>query len=146
MREPRDRRVNRRFLGGVTGRFLASGGIAAGVYFAASYSFLRLGLAPFAAGLAAYGVAFAVGYGLQQFWTFSRRSPLRRSLPRYLALQAGCALLSGSTTLLLTAWWNAPALATSLTLTLLLSALSYLASKYWVFAVNRGRVGRSGSN
>jgi putative flippase GtrA len=144
MRERLDRgvRLAYRSAGGLTGRFLASGSIAAAVYFAASYAFLMLGLAPFAAGLIGYGVAFVVGYGLQQFWTFSRRAPLQRSLPRYLALQAGCALVSGSSTLVLARWWSVPALAISLIVTLLVGVLSYLASKSWVFVDSRGAVGR----
>src|SRR4051812_20760405 len=95
-----------RSLHGVTSRFVASGGIAAAVYLALSYMFLSLRLTPFFAGLLAYGVAFVAGYSLQQFWTYSQRTPLRRSLPRYIAVQTGCALLSGFSSFLLTACWN----------------------------------------
>lgn len=113
-------------------RFVLSGGLAAGAYFCFAYGLLETGLQPLAAGLLAYAFAFGIGYGLQHRWTFSGRHRHGRTLPRYFALQGFCALLSAG--ILQVASTLAPALAVASLSAVTLGLVSYLASRFWVFA------------
>jgi hypothetical protein len=57
-----------------------------------------------------------------------------RTLPRYFAVQAGCALMSGGLSHLLATTLGWPAAAASAVMTVCVAAVSYLASSLWVFA------------
>lgn len=115
-------------------RFLIVGGGAAALLWLLTFVFLRLGAPAFASGLGAYAIAFVVAYLLQRNWTFGGAGRHRRTLPRYFLVQASCALASGGLSHLLTSTLGWPAIAASLTMTVCVSAFSYLASTYWVFA------------
>jgi putative flippase GtrA len=52
------------------------------------------GAPPFWAGLLAYVICFVVAYLLHTFWTFEANHPHREALPKYLALQVSCAVVS----------------------------------------------------
>jgi putative flippase GtrA len=115
-------------------RFVIVGGGSAALLMALTFGLIRAGAPPFAGGLAAYAVSFAVAYLLQRNWTFEGAGSHARTLPRYLALQAGCALLSGGLSHLLATALGWPAAAASAVMTLCVAAVSYLGSSLWVFA------------
>lgn len=73
-------------------RFVLVGGAVAALFLVACYLLAAQGLPPFWASLAAYGLAFVTGYLAQRHWTFGARHRHRHALPRYMAVQAGCAL------------------------------------------------------
>jgi putative flippase GtrA len=76
-------------------RFACVGVGVAGFFMFLTYVLVSGGAAPFWASVLAYVVCFVVAYLLQRFWTFEAKHPHREALPRYLALQVGCAVFSG---------------------------------------------------
>lgn len=130
----------RRDLGGLlrnqTVRFVITGGGAALLFYVLTYAFIRSDAPPFAGTLAAYAIAFATSYTVQHAWTFQGRQAHSSSFPRYLAAQIAAALLA-STTARLCGGLGAPVALTALASTLTASALSYVLSRYWVFADRR---------
>jgi putative flippase GtrA len=115
-------------------RFVIVGGGAAALLMALTYAFLRMGVPPFPAGLFAYAICFLVAYSLQRSWTFGGTGAHRRTLPRYLALQAALALVSGVLSQILVRALGWPPAEASAVMTLCVSAVSYLGSSRWVFA------------
>jgi putative flippase GtrA len=115
-------------------RFVVVGAGSAGLLMALAFGFIRAGAPPFAGGLAAYAVSFGVAYLLQRNWTFDGAGDHARTLPRYLAVQAGCALASGGLSHLLVAALGWPPALASAVMTVCVAAVSYLASSLWVFA------------
>ena len=115
-------------------RFVVSGITAAGVYFLTSYALLMSDWPPFIANLAAYVLAFAVGYSLQRGWTFEARHRHARALPRYFVIQVACALFTSIAAQVLVRNFELTPFLVSLLLTGLASAASYLASSLWAFA------------
>lgn len=115
-------------------RFLVVGVGAAGLLFALSFALVSLGLKPFAASVIAYAVAFVTAYTAQRNWTFGAAQAHGVALPRYLAVQLGCALLAGATSHVCVEWLGASHAAMSATTTVLASAASYVLSSRWVFA------------
>jgi putative flippase GtrA len=115
-------------------KFVISGGLSAGVYFVLASAFMWSGLSGALAGFLAYGLAFFIGYGLQQRWTFLGQPRHARALPRYLMLQVVCAGLSTLSLHLSATVWGAPILLSSFLTTLVLGLVSYMASSRWVFA------------
>lgn len=117
-----------------TVRFLFAGGMTACLYFGLIYVLLTLGVTSWLSALLAYLVAFSVGYTAQKFFTFQSRSNHSVSLPRYAALQVGCAAIaavsaSGAERFGLTQ----PSLISFLS-TVVLGSVSYLVSSKWVFS------------
>lgn len=119
-------------------RFLVVGGGAAGLLLVLTYAFVRAGAPAFAAGVGAYAISFVTAYLLQRNWTFGGAASHRRALPRYLILQAGCALISGGLTHLLKVSLGWSPLAASLVMTGLVAIISYFGSSLWAFADERG--------
>ena len=115
-------------------RFVLVGGGAAALLMVLTWGLMRLGMAPFAAGLLGYAISFVVAYTLQRNWTFEGAGRHSRTLPRYFALQAFCALATGGLSHLLAVrlGWT-PAAASAVT-TLCASVISYVGSSLWVFA------------
>jgi putative flippase GtrA len=107
--------------------------MASAVLAAASYLLLRAGVAPMAAGLAAYAIAFSVGYGLQRWWTFEARHAHGRALPRYFAAQVSIGGITALATWVGASVLHWPHAVVSVGTAGLSGALSYLASRYWVF-------------
>ena len=116
-----------------TVRFLISGGATAVLFFAASFALMLAGATPLVAATAAYAFAFLAGYLVQRGWTFGARHAHRFAAPRYLLLQAGCALGSGVLAELLAGRFGLPPLAVSLLTTGAAGAVSYVVSSTWVF-------------
>ncbi len=114
-------------------RFVTVGVGAAALLFALSYLFVRLGMPPFAGSIAAYAIAFAVAYACQHGWTFGGEHAHSHALPRYLAVQLGCALISGVVAHVAVAGFGGSALAMSVAVTIAASAASYVLSSLWVF-------------
>lgn len=114
-------------------RFVASGLAGAGVYFCAYVLATHAGLPPFAANLAAYFVAFFVGYALQRGWTFESRHRHRTALPRYFIVQLGCALVTSVASQAASLLVAMPPIMLALASTGLAGAASYVASILWVF-------------
>lgn len=115
-------------------RFVIVGVGSAALLAGITYLLMLAGVAAFASGLIAYGVAFGVAYALQRNWTFEGAGSHRRTLPRYFLVQAFCALLSGALTHALKTWLGWPPAVASLAMTLVVAVISYLASTHWVFA------------
>jgi putative flippase GtrA len=118
-------------------RFAASGGTAAAVYFVAHYAITQVGLGTAAASLAAYCVAFPLGYLLQRTWTFEGAHQHRAALPRYLAVQVACALLTSVQMGGLGHILDAPDFILSGIATIMASGLSFVACQIWVFPRER---------
>jgi putative flippase GtrA len=76
-------------------RFACVGVGVAGFFMFLTYVLVSGGAAPFWASVLAYVVCFVIAYLLQRFWTFEAKHPHGEALPRYLALQVGCAVFSG---------------------------------------------------
>lgn len=114
-------------------RFLVVGAGAACLLFVLSWGLVAAGFPPFPASVAAYGVAFAVAYTAQRGWTFGGRHGHGRALPRYFAVQLGCALLSGLVSHIAVTVFGASPLTMSAVTTIVASAASYVLSSRWVF-------------
>ncbi|MEQ1951331.1 GtrA family protein [Mesorhizobium yinganensis] len=114
-------------------RFVTVGVGAAALLFALSYLFVRLGMSPFTGSIAAYAIAFAVAYTCQHGWTFGGKHDHSHALPRYLAVQLGCALISGLVAHVAVERFGASPLAMSIAVTVVASAASYVLSTVWVF-------------
>src|SRR5260370_15200141 len=76
-------------------KFVVAGGSTAALFLVLCYVFAKSGAPPFLASIAAYALAFGIGYALQRGWTFNAQHRHQEAFPRYLALQAGCGLFSG---------------------------------------------------
>lgn len=120
-------------LGSRSLRFVIVGVGAAALFAALSYLFASAGLRPALAAPLAYLIAFAFAYVTQRSWTFSAEQSHAVAFPRYLALQLGCAVLSGVVSHVAVAWYRASPLAMSVAATLITSAVSYVVSSRWVF-------------
>ncbi|MET3520193.1 MULTISPECIES: GtrA family protein [unclassified Mesorhizobium] len=114
-------------------RFLVVGVGAALLLFVLSWLLVSLGLSPFVGSAAAYAIAFVVAYSAQRGWTFGGEHDHATALPRYLALQLGCAVFSGLVSHVAVAHFGLSPLAMSALTTVATSALSYVASSLWVF-------------
>jgi putative flippase GtrA len=109
------------------------GASAALSLFLLTWLFAALGLQPFVAGSGAYAITFIAAYTAQRNWTFGSGVPHRRALPRYLAVQAGCALLSGAfvqATMTVFSW---PPPMASFVATVISSAASFVLCSVWAF-------------
>lgn len=132
----RDSTISRRLTGLLdheTVRFLLAGGGAAALFYLLTFVALRLGAPAFAGTLTAYGVTVVTSYTIQQRWTFRRRRGHGHAFPRYMAAQVGSALIS-ATLAHSAATLGLAAAALALVPTLAGSAVSYVLSRYWVFA------------
>jgi len=119
-------------------RFVTVGVGAAALLLVVSYLLASAGLPPFAAGLIAYAIAFVVAYSAQRGWTFGAAHGHGYALPRYFALQAGCALMSGVIAHVSVDRLHMSPLAMSVLVTVAASAVSYVVSSLWVFPDKRG--------
>ncbi|TPM04120.1 GtrA family protein [Mesorhizobium sp. B2-3-10] len=115
-------------------RFLTVGAGAALLFFVLSWLLMSLGASPFIGSVVAYAVAFVLAYSAQRGWTFGGRHDHARVMPRYLALQLGCAVLSGLVSHVAVARFGMSAFAMSALTTVAASAVSYILSSLWVFA------------
>lgn len=114
-------------------RFVTVGAGAALLLFLLVWLFARLGLPPFWGAALAYAVAFAVAYTAQRNWTFGGGHRHAEALPRYLAVQLGCGLLSGVVGHLSVELFSLPPAAMSAAVTLAASAASYVLTSRWAF-------------
>lgn len=114
-------------------RFITVGLGAALLLFCLTWLFAKIGMSPMVGGMAAYAIAVAIAYTAQRSWTFGGRHDHVRALPRYLAVQACCAILSGLTSQLTVTMLAAPPMLMSAIATVAASAASFLLSSLWVF-------------
>ena len=115
-------------------RFVIVGAGANAALLGLSYLFQRAGIAAFAAGIAAYAIAFAGAYRAQHGWTFGGVQAHGTAFPRYAATQAACAVAAGLAAQLWT-WLAGPQLlGASLAATITAAGMSYVLSSKWVFA------------
>lgn len=119
------------------GRFLISGVGTAALFFVLSFLFARGGLAPFWASVSAYAIAFGVGYSVQRTWTFQANTAHGQALPRYFALQAGCALVSGVVAEGAVRYLGTTPFFMSVLTTLVAGGVSFVVSRLWVFKADR---------
>lgn len=109
------------------------GSSAAGLLFLLSFALVSAGLPPFAASLIAYAIAFGAAYLAQRGWTFGGRHGHDHALPRYFALQAGCAIFSGLVSHVSVTRFGMSPVAMSAVTTIAASAVSFFVSSLWVF-------------
>lgn len=114
-------------------RFLLTGAGAALLFLSLSLLFATAGLTPFVGSVAAYSIALVVGYSAQRNWTFGARHRHTRAFPRYMALQGGCALSSGTIAHGATHILGLAPLPMSILTMCAVGFLSYVASSRWVF-------------
>jgi putative flippase GtrA len=109
-------------------------GVGVAVFFMfLTYALVSRGARPFWASVLAYVICFVVAYLLQRFWTFEAKHPHREALPRYLALQVACAVLSGLVPQVAIDHFGATRLVAVGLATLTASVLSYVGSTLFVF-------------
>jgi putative flippase GtrA len=114
-------------------RFACVGVAVAGFFMFLTYVLVCGGTPPFWASVLAYVVCFVVAYLLQRFWTFEAKHPHREALPRYLALQVGCAVFSGLVPQVAIDHFGATRLVAVGLATITASVLSYVGSMLFVF-------------
>jgi putative flippase GtrA len=114
-------------------RFLLTGAGMAGFFFVFVLFLTSSGLAPFTSSFLAYVSALGIGYLAQRNWSFRARHPHAKALPRYLSLQAACALMSGLSAQAATTLLNMPPLPMSILNTAIMGLISYIVSLNWVF-------------
>jgi putative flippase GtrA len=114
-------------------RFFLTGAGLAGFFWAINFSLVSIGLPAFASSMLAYAGAVGVGYVAQRNWSFRARHSHAKALPRYLALQTGCAVMSGLSAQAATTVFDLPPLPMSLSNTILMGLISYVVSLNWVF-------------
>jgi putative flippase GtrA len=115
-------------------RFVVTGAGAAALFVVLASLLAGAGMPPLLAGPLAYLIAFAFAYLTQRSWTFAAEQTHAVAFPRYLALQLGCAALSGAVSHVAVHWYGAAPLTMSLAAVLVTSAVSYVLSSRWVFA------------
>lgn len=120
-------------------RFFIVGMAANLLLFVLTYLFRKCGVAAFAAAAGAYAIAFMAAYVAQRDWTFGSIRGSRRTFPRYLAAQIGCAMASGLTGHFCAVLFAATPFWTSVSVTVVAGVTSYALSSRWVFA-GRGRL------
>lgn len=118
-------------------KFVMSGASTALLFLVLCFAFTKAGADPFAASLAAYALAFVVGYALQRWWTFDARHRHGRALPRYAVLQVGCALLSGVVSRVGADRFGLSPLPMATVTAGVAGAVSFVVSRYWVFPHGR---------
>jgi putative flippase GtrA len=114
-------------------RFLTVGVGAALLLFALSWLLVSSGLSPFTGSVIAYAIAVVVAYSAQRGWTFGGRHDHAQAMPRYLALQAGCAAFSGLVSHVAVTEFGLSPLGMSALTTVATSTVSYVVSSLWVF-------------
>ena len=120
---------------GTLARLVVTGGAAALLFAACAYALRVLaGLPPFGASATAYIIAFAFAYTTQRRWTFRGRHDHGHAFPRYLAAQLFCLVLSAALSQAMTEIWGASPLAMACVTSGAVSGISFVLSRYWVFA------------
>ncbi len=117
-------------------RFILVGGSSAILLFLLNFLVQSyLDITPFYATAISYIVVFVLTYLTHRAWTFQSNAAHHQTLPRYLATQFACALLTSSLTTIFTKQF-VPKLpfVSALFATLCASALSFTASLLWVFS------------
>ena len=115
-------------------RFAVVGLGAAAIMVVLSYLLVIMGIPPFAASVLAYATAFVLAYTAQRAWTFGARHRHGHALPRYFAIQAGCALMSGVLAHVLVTYLHMAPLPMSVVIAAASSLASYVLSSRWAFA------------
>jgi putative flippase GtrA len=114
-------------------RFLCVGVGVAVFFMFLTYALVSRGARPFWASVSAYVVCFVIAYLLQRFWTFEAKHPHREALPKYFALQAACAVLSGLVPQVAIDRFGATRLVAAGLAALTAGVLSYVGSTLFVF-------------
>ncbi len=114
-------------------RFLTVGIGAALLLLMLSWLLVSSGLSPFTGSVIAYAITVIVAYSAQRGWTFGGQHDHAHAMPRYLALQAGCAAFSGLVSHVAVAQFGLSPFAMSVVMTIATSTVSYVVSSLWVF-------------
>lgn len=120
-------------------RFIITGSSGTLLFFALSFTLVSAGMAPFTGSALAYGICFVIVYTTHRNWTFSANVPHGRALPRYLLLQAFCAIMSGLVAHFLVSVFGFAPLAMSALTAIAAAGFSYIVSSLWVFADRQGK-------
>jgi putative flippase GtrA len=108
-------------------------GLGVAVFFMLLAYALVSGAPPFWASVLAYAICVVVAYLLQRFWTFEAKHRHREALPKYFALQAACAVLSGLVPRAAIHRFGAAHLVAAGLAALTAGVLSYMGSTLFVF-------------
>jgi putative flippase GtrA len=114
-------------------RFVITGSAAALLFYLLTFAVVAVGVPPFAGTLLAYVTVLVGTYTVQHAWTFRGRQAHRRSFPRYLVAQAAAAMVA-STVAHVCGLAGLPAAVLAACSTVSGSAVSFVMSKFWVFA------------
>lgn len=114
-------------------RFIIVGSSVALLFFALSFALVSAGMAPFSGSALAYAICFVTAYTTHRSWTFSANIPHGKALPRYLLLQAFCAVMSGLVAHFLVSTFGFAPLAMSAVTAIAAAGFSYVVSSLWVF-------------
>jgi putative flippase GtrA len=114
-------------------RFVCVGVGVAAFFMFLTYALVSGGAPPFLASVSAYVICFVVAYLLQRFWTFEAKHRHREALPKYLALQVACAVLSGLVPQVAIDHFGASHLVAAGLAALTAGVLSYVGSTIFVF-------------
>jgi putative flippase GtrA len=115
-------------------RFLLVGASLAAFYFGVVFSLVKFrGFSPFMSSVLAYVCALGLGYIIQRNWSFRARHSHLKALPRYILLQAACAMFSGLSAQIAMKYFQMPPLTLSIVSTLTVSLVSFVVSLTWVF-------------
>jgi putative flippase GtrA len=110
-------------------------GLGVAVFFMLlTYALVSGGALPFWASVLAYAICFVVADLLQRFWTFEAKRRHREALPKYFALQAACAVLSGLVPRVAIHRFGAAHLVAAGLAALTAGILSYIGSTLFVFS------------
>lgn len=115
-------------------RFVCVGVGVAAFFMFLTYALVSGGAPPFWSSVSAYVICFVVAYLLQRFWTFEAKHPHREALPKYLALQVACAVLSGLVPQVAIDHFGATHLVAAGLAALTAGVLSYVGSTIFVFS------------
>jgi putative flippase GtrA len=120
---------------GTSVRFIIVGVLIATLYF---LLFLLLhsvaGFQPLAASATAYTPCIFLSYYFHRSWSFQSLQPVRKSLPRYLALQFSCMSMTAICTQVAYVLFDIRGLEISILTTIFAGIISYFVSSLWVFS------------
>jgi putative flippase GtrA len=115
-------------------RFIIAGASGTLLFFVLSYIIASAGMPPFGGTLITYALTFVTVYTVHRYWTFSVDVPHGKAFPRYLFVQAVCALMSAFVAHFLVNLFGFQPLAMSALTAVASAGLSYFATSLWVFA------------
>lgn len=114
-------------------RFGSVGLMSAALYYGI-FLLINMWTGPMAASVIAYVLSASLNYYFQSTFSFRQSAVNRGNAVRFVIMHVFCAALNTSLLWLLTEILDFPLLRTQAAIVVLISALSYIISRFWVFA------------